>query len=236
VEWRSPNFQSFEPLDLWLTVLLLSALSFGWRLPLTRTVMLVLLLHMALRHVRYSELLGFAAPLLAAPVLASQLARDFGGRQASSIDRGMEELAKPASASGLALAGGLVAAISAAMLYGGVAHQAADIAPRAALSTAEAHHVKGPVLNDYAFGGYLIFSGIAPFIDGRAELYGDAFIERYVRAMTLQDDQLPQLLSEYAITWTLLDPERPAVFLLDRLPGWRRLYTDDIAVVHVRDR
>jgi hypothetical protein len=26
------------------------------------------------------------------------------------------------------------------------------------------------------------------------------------------------------------------VALLDHLPGWRRLYADDIAVVHVRDQ
>jgi hypothetical protein len=29
-----------------------------------------------------------------------------------------------------------------------------------------------PVLNDYGFGGYLIWSGVRPFIDGRADTYG----------------------------------------------------------------
>jgi hypothetical protein len=33
----------------------------------------------------------------------------------------------------------------------------------------------------------------------------------------------------------LLHPKTPAVVLLDHLPGWRRLYADDIAVVHVRE-
>jgi hypothetical protein len=42
------------------------------------------------------------------------------------------------------------------------------------------------------------------------------------------------LLDEYKIGATLLPPQRPAVALLDRLPGWERLYSDDIAVVHVR--
>jgi len=41
--------------------------------------------------------------------------------------------------------------------------------------------------------------------------------------------------SEYRTTWTLLPPNRPAVVLLDHLPGWRRLYADDVAVVHVRE-
>jgi hypothetical protein len=106
--------------------------------------------------------------------------------------------------------------------------------PTAALAAVEATHVTGQVLNDYGFGGYLIFAGIAPFIDGRAELYGDEFIKRYVQAMLLESNELPKLLEQYGIVWTLIAPERPAALLLDHLPGWRRLYADDVAVVHVR--
>jgi hypothetical protein len=32
----------------------------------------------------------------------------------------------------------------------------------------------------------------------------------------------------------LIAPERPAALLLDHLRGWRRLYADDVAIVHVR--
>jgi hypothetical protein len=46
---------------------------------------------------------------------------------------------------------------------------------------------------------------------------------------------LPQLLADYHIDWTLLQPSDPALLLLDQLPGWRRIYTDAVAVVHVRD-
>ena len=52
--------------------------------------------------------------------------------------------------------------------------------------------------------------------------------------MLLESDQLPELLDQYGIAWTLIAPERPAAVLLDHLPGWRRLYADDVAVVHVR--
>jgi hypothetical protein len=80
------------------------------------------------------------------------------------------------------------------------------------------------------FGSYLIFSGIAPFIDGRVELYGDAFLRRYASV-----GELPDLLARYDIGWTLLEPRNPRLALLDRLPGWRRLYADSTAVVHVRE-
>ncbi|MBV8507097.1 MAG: hypothetical protein JOZ11_14980 [Alphaproteobacteria bacterium] len=233
VEWRSPDFQSFEPLELWLAVVLFAGFALGWRLPLTRLFMLLLLLHMALQHRRHGELVGLVAPLLLAPALASQLRALTAGRSAGPVDRSLAELAKPASLRGVALAGAALAALSAAMLHGAATRT--DVAvPTAALAAVEAAHVTGPVLNDYGFGGYLIFAGIPPFIDGRAELYGDEFIRRYVQAMLLESDELPKLLDQYGIVWTLIAPERPAALLLDHLPGWLRLYADDDAVVHVR--
>jgi len=93
----------------------------------------------------------------------------------------------------------------------------------------------GPVLNDYDFGGYLVWSGIPTFIDGRTELYGGAFTQRYYRAVTLADlPDLEALLSEYGIAATLLTANTPAVAYLDRAAGWTRLYSDTTAVVHVR--
>jgi hypothetical protein len=80
-----------------------------------------------------------------------------------------------------------------------------------------------------------MFRGIKPFIDGRYLPYGDAFVIRFYEATQVPADRLPPLLAEYGITWTLLPPTYPAVLLLDYLPGWRRIYADDIAVVHVRD-
>jgi hypothetical protein len=233
-EWQSPNFQQFQPLELWLVAVIFAALSLGWRLPPTRVLMLLLLLHMALRHARYGELLGFVAPLLAAPALAPQLAARFAGRPVSSLDRAMAELAKPARRRGLAIAGAVLLAVSAVALRGGVARGASAINPAAALAAVAERHVEGPVFNDYTFGGYLIFAGIKPFIDGRY-FYGDAFIRRYFDAVFVLSDELPRLLEEYRVGWTLLTAQSPGVVLLDHLPGWRRFYADDIAVVHVRE-
>src|SRR5205085_10743815 len=195
VEWRSPDFQSFEPLELWLALVLFAGFALGWRLPLTRLLMLLLLLHMALQHRRHGELVGLVAPLLLAPALAPQLRASTAGRSAGRVDRGLAELAKPACLRGVALAGGVLVAVSAAVLHGAATRT--DVAtPAAALAAVEAAHVTGPVLNDYGFGGYLIFAGIPPFIDGRAELYGDEFIRRYVQAMLLESDELPELLDQ----------------------------------------
>ena len=84
------------------------------------------------------------------------------------------------------------------------------------------------------FGGYLIFRGVAPFIDGRAELYGDTFLDRYLAAERGGADALATLLDSYGITWTLLAPQQAATSRLDSLPGWHRVYADAIAVIHTR--
>jgi len=232
-EWQSPNFQHFQPLELWILVALFAGFSLGWRLPPMRVGIVLVLLHMALQHARHAELVGFVAPLLLAPGIGPQLKRRSSERGALAIDRGMAELAKPATASGIALAGAVLLTVSTVSLYAKAIEPGVPT-PAAALTAVATHNIEGPILNDYEFGGYLIFRGIRPFIDGRY-VYGDAFIRRFVEAIQAPSDQLPQLLSEYGITWTLLAPTRPAVVLLDHLPGWRRVYADNIAVVHVRD-
>jgi hypothetical protein len=92
----------------------------------------------------------------------------------------------------------------------------------------------GAVLNSECFGGYLIFSGIPTFIDGRIELYGDAFLSRYLAAERGDEDALTALLEQYGVAWTLFPPEGGAAERLDHLRGWRRVYSDGYAVIHSR--
>jgi hypothetical protein len=236
MEWGSPDFQHYQPLEIWLMVVLAAAFSLRWRLPAPRLVMLLLLLHMALQHRRHVEILGLIAPLLLAPALAHQLPDRPGGSPLLQwVDHAIAELKKPATGFGLALALVLFAVLTATVLPRRELHVAENITPAAAVDAVIAQHVSGPVLNDYGFGGYLIFRGFKVFIDGRADFYGDAFIKHYAEAITLQSDEFFKLVDRYGITWTLLPPDRPAVQMLDHLAGWRRVYGDSIAVVHVRD-
>lgn len=85
-----------------------------------------------------------------------------------------------------------------------------EMTPAAAVQKLK--EIDRPVLNDYDFGGYLIFAGVAPFIDGRTELYGEKFFVRYIRAVTLNDlGEFLNLLDEYKIGATLLRPGSPAL-------------------------
>jgi hypothetical protein len=219
-EWHAPLLGFSEPLMLWLAALLVFALGIGLEVPLFRVLMVVCLVAMALSHTRNAELLAMLAPLLLA----------------EPVGRLMRPLQPLTSRQGRGIAGfGLfMMAITAAASLRGYAHESPAIAPAPALAAVRQAGLTGPVFNDYDFGGYLIFVGVAPFVDGRIDLYGDDFMRAYSAALTAEGDALPRLLDHYRVAWTLLKPDEPAVAALDREPGWERVYADASAVVHRR--
>ncbi|HEX3709946.1 MAG TPA: hypothetical protein VHV56_08660 [Pseudolabrys sp.] len=224
-EWRPQDFSHLAGYELIMLAGFAVALYRGVRLPFWRLVMVFGVLHLSLSQQRHADLLGLLAPLLIAKPLAEQFAALAASRDVESARSGV---IIPAAAIALLIA------------ITGLSAERHDIAPAADITPANALKAidlakAGPILNDYDFGGYLDFVGIAPFIDGRGELYGAAFINRYSRDLNLQNiPDFQRLLDEYKIETTLLSPSTPAVALLDRLPGWRRVYADDVAVVHQR--
>jgi len=71
---------------------------------------------------------------------------------------------------------------------------------------------RGRCSTEYGFGNYLIYAGIAPFIDGRVE-----HVRRRLSCVVpATGRRLPALLAEYRIGWTLPCGRRnPQVALLD---------------------
>ena len=91
------------------------------------------------------------------------------------------------------------------------------------------------VFNDYDFGGYLIANGVATFIDGRTELFGEKFfVDHNAASGLMEPENLFRLLEEYKIEATLMRTQSAATKLLDRLDGWQKVYVDDIATIHLR--
>ncbi|GAB2582427.1 hypothetical protein GCM10027034_12890 [Ramlibacter solisilvae] len=236
-EWQSPNFHGFQPLELWLLGGLALVMHQGLRLPPMRLLLLLGLIHMALKHARYIEMLGLLAPLVFAPAFAAQWReRRRGKAQFDGADRFFEKLAAPAGPGAILLALVLLVAIPSWMARARPLDFGPTLAPTAAIQAAKAAGVSGPVLNSYGSGGYLAFAGIPSFIDGRSDMYGDAFLRQYREALGLAtSDGLQKLVDKYGVTWTLLDAGTPAVALLDHLHGWRRVYADDHTVVHARN-
>jgi hypothetical protein len=91
------------------------------------------------------------------------------------------------------------------------------------------------VFNDYDFGGYLIASGVAPFIDGRTELYGEKFfVDHHNASELIEPGGLFRLLDGYQIQATLMRTQSPATKLLDHMDGWEKIYSDEVATIHLR--
>lgn len=235
VEWRSPDFQQFQPLEIWLLGIVAIGLTTGVRLPWPRVLLLAALCHMAFAHSRHADLLGLVGPLVVAGSLGPQLAALICAGPMSAIGRAAARLAQPAAPPAVALALAGMLAISLPLLARPIVRADDPATPASALAAAR-QDLKGHVFDSEGFGGYLVFRGIPTFIDGRIEMFGNGFLERYLDAVNGNEPALRGLLDRWDVRWTLLKPDEPAVGVLDRLPGWRRVYGDARAVVHRRDR
>ena len=179
---------------------------------------------MALSQGRAGELLALLAPL----VLAAPLAKQIGGAEVSS------DAAPPAR--GVLFAGVAVALVAGTFAYASVHRfephtRGSPVAAVAALKKLNLTRV----FNDYDFGGYLIANGVAPFIDGRTELYGEKFfVDHNAASGLMEPENLFRLLEQYNIEATLMRTQSAATKLLDHVDGWQKIYADDIATIHVR--
>lgn len=218
-EWQPTSFAALRPFELVVLAGVYFFLSRGIKLPVSRVLIVLLLLHMALQHQRHQIVFAVTAPLLLAAPTARALA--------------MRGVAATQSVAWAAVALAALAAVSIARLVLAVPHGAEAVTPDAALAHVPRDAIRTPVLNEYGLGGYLIFAGVKPFIDSRAELYGDAFLKNYARIVAPDPAALAATLKRYRIGWTLFTPDSPVVATMDLMPGWRRLYADDVAVVHV---
>lgn len=94
----------------------------------------------------------------------------------------------------------------------------------------------GNLFNSYNWGGYLsLFAPDYPvFVDGRTDLYGDAFlIEQYYRT-AIGAPGWQDALTRFDIGAVLIEPQSGLAFALREDNGWRVVYEDDLAVLFVR--
>jgi hypothetical protein len=228
-EWQPANFSSFGLFEASLLGFIGLALYRGISISLPRILLLLLLTQMALAHVRSIDAFAFLMPL----ALAKPLVDHWPLHRPAAAVREAAPLSVMSLLAMLAVAIGTVASTAA---YTGH-HDFVFTKTQTPAASVDAlrQHGATRVFNAYEFGGYLIARGIPTFIDGRAELYGEKYVLNYFDAVAAHDiEQLTALLDDNRIDATLLPPHTPAAQLLDRMSGWRRLYADDIAIVHVR--
>jgi hypothetical protein len=106
--------------------------------------------------------------------------------------------------------------------------------PRGLIAHVPAELRSQPLLNEYSLGGPLILAGIRPFIDGRADMYGDEFFKSYMKMAEGDWPTFDRAVRKYQIRWTMLQLDNRLLPKLDASPEWRRLYSDEVGVIHVR--
>jgi hypothetical protein len=223
-EWRPQDFSHIGTMELALLTLLGLTLTRPFAMPPIRAVLLIALVAMALQHSRHQVLLGIIAPML----LARSIAAAIGAKSDGGEWRRVARVALSATVAA-------ITAIGVVRLLMPIEQTDGASAPISALSAVSPELRRKPVLNDYAFGGFLIFEHVRPFIDARVELYGDGMLSLYDKLRSGDREAVEDALKRYDIAWTILAPDNRIVAALDREPGWRRLFADAAAIVHVRD-
>jgi len=223
-EWMPTDFGTLSRFELCIMALLAGALLFGVKLTPPRIALVLGLLHMALSHVRNHEIFVLVLPL----VLLTPVVDQLKPRVPQPAGRSAVSWASVGILITVFVVGAVTSSVRANYL------PAVGHSPAAAVDMIKARNLKR-VLNQDAFGGYLIWRGIPVFIDGRAELYGEDFALKYYRATFLKDvNLLFDILKSYEIDAVLLNPDTPASVLLAHVEGWQRIFADKYSVLYVR--
>lgn len=111
-----------------------------------------------------------------------------------------------------------------------------EVMPVKAVEFVKSHGITGRMLNEYDQGGYLIYH-LYPqqqvFIDGRADLYGDKFIQEF-RKIRLGTLGWEKAFDQYAIDYVVVRRDTPLRERLLSRGDFKMVYNDDANSVLVR--
>ncbi len=105
--------------------------------------------------------------------------------------------------------------------------------PERAVGYLQAHPPSGHIFNQYDWGGYLIwklYPQTRVFIDGRADLYGEQFLDEFARAYDLKDDWR-LTMDRWRVKTVIVPADSALAQGLEAVPGWTVSYRDPQAVV-----
>lgn len=236
-EWFSPNFHQtrFLPLAVLMFATFAALALSARRVRASELLMLCATGYAVLRSGRHLPIFAFAA----VPLLALHASLWLKSQDWSRVIFTPEKIVSTRQA-GLRFAV-LIIALCVCMMNVRqvVARQAAVEArnfPVAAVEFIRAQNLPDPIFNLYDWGGYLIWK-LYPerrvYIDGRADVYGDAFIEEFLRASKGQGDWR-EPLRRYDIRTVIVKPDSPLASLLVKEEGWSKAFEDSQAIVLVK--
>lgn len=235
-EWQPPDFHAaiFWPFALLLALGVLALVLSPQRPGLTDLLLFGGTAGAGLLSARHIPLFA----LVAAPIVCRHLAAILAGTPLRGLVAPVPVSAPPR---GPALLNALILVLAvAAGLFWTVERVAGnEEAIRASFPVAAADYLEAAGLdsargyNSYEWGGYLIWRGFPVFVDGRADVYGDAFLHDYRRALDARADWRAPL-DDFAVQYVLLHQDSALATLLQESGDWERTYADSLAVIYER--
>jgi hypothetical protein len=223
-EWLPPDLGSARGLAMVALpgALLLAIILGRAHLTLRELLLMGMALLLAMRHVRMLFVFG----IVIGPIVARVLAPAFG----------------PDSRKEHPVLNAILLAAFAVMIArifptpAELRDQVQRTSPVAAVEFIRHAGVAGPMLNEYGFGGYLIWSlpEQKVFVDGRGDVFDwTGVLAEYGRWATLSEDPRV-LLDKHGVRLCLLSKRAPLARVIPYLQGWRTAYSDEVATVFVR--
>jgi len=104
--------------------------------------------------------------------------------------------------------------------------------PAGAVAFIRENRPTGKLFNSYNIGGYLLYQlypDYPVFVDGRTDLYDDAFLRQYLQAMN--GDGWEEIFRRYDIRLVVLETDAPLARILRTAPNCTNEYTDALTEV-----
>ena len=234
-EWASPDFHQLKYLPVLamiMATLVLPSLS-PRRLRPRELLLLSFATYAALRSVRHIPIYT----LIAIPILSAMVQAWLQERSEAKADKKHQTAMTPAKAffNALLLAGFTIfLLVRVRYVTNHQTEMEAKDFPAAAVSFIVAHHPPAPMLNHYNWGGYFIwklYPDYRVYIDGRADLYGDAFMNNLATVYYLRGDAWQREFAKWGIQTVALPPDAALATALRDLPEWETIYSDKQAIV-----
>ena len=205
------------------------------KLSLSKIAFVLFAVHMFLLHQRFVFVLTLAVPMA---LIRDMVAQDFRLSRTAWASQPRDLMEKFVAARFRTVLAGLAVAavIVPVVLFRPALEPPSEVFAGKAIRFAQENLLPARVLNDYDFGGTLIFHRIPTFVDGRS---GMLFLGKF--ASDVAESIKPggakvfvRQLEEYHIGWTLLRNIDPRNLVLSTLPQWQRVYSDSDATIYRR--
>jgi hypothetical protein len=239
IEFLSPNFHELSAIPFkYLLLFVITITILGKRqLKLTEFLLVLLFTNMALYSVRNITLFGIVvAPILSrhCNFLSIRLSRKLINFLQSKSE-GITAI--NASAKGYLWVIALLLVI-AALLTGRLDQRFnEEKKPVAAVEFIKKEPLKGNMFNEYAFGGYIVYSAYPQykvFIHGKIDWHGEEKVKEYYEISSFKPGW-EDLIEKYNINWIIFNTDSALSRFLKERNDWKLIYADKVASIFVRN-